>query len=74
MRVALQNSGGQCVDEWTLPCMHARLQLSRSVVCVSWGPPAGRGGAEVPGGRTHGDTAGLPFSVELNPHSAPSWL
>lgn len=49
MQVALKNSVYQCVDEWALPCMHARHQLSRSVVCAELGAARREGGSWAPG-------------------------
>lgn len=49
MQVALKNSVCQCVDEWALPCMHARHQLSRSVVCAELGAARREGGSWAPG-------------------------
>lgn len=37
MQVALEKLVCQCVNEWALPCMHARHQLSRSLVCAELG-------------------------------------
>lgn len=72
MQVALKNSVCQWVDEWALPCMHARPQLNRSVVCWAGGHVAGRGelGSWVRG--IHGDKAEFPFNMGLNPHSVSS--